>query len=211
MTSIITYVRGTIMMLCLVVIPAAVLSQPHWRSRVAHLVDEVGDRLGESGKPGDAAGGLPGASGGQAIAARGETEIEWQTAGSRFGAPPVHRTALPIKERAPNAADGLPAGVLEADSMPPIAQPAETTTGNEPADVRDGAALARVLQEMGATEYALERWGAAGRLFRFRCVVTVGEGALCRRHFSAIDESELSAITRVVDEVRCWQASTAVR
>jgi hypothetical protein len=61
------------------------------------------------------------------------------------------------------------------------------------------------LRELGAAYYALETWGAQGRLFRFHARMSVGEGADCLRHFEAVNGDPVRVMAEVLDQVETWQ------
>ena len=64
----------------------------------------------------------------------------------------------------------------------------------------------RRLRELGAAYYALETWGAHGRLFRFHARMSVPDGTGGLRHFEAVDADPVRAMTDVLDQVETWQA-----
>jgi hypothetical protein len=67
--------------------------------------------------------------------------------------------------------------------------------------------IQRRLRNLGAAYYALETWGAQGRLFRFHARMSVGSGAGCLRHFEAVDADPMRAMAEVLDQVETWQAT----
>jgi len=64
----------------------------------------------------------------------------------------------------------------------------------------------RRLRELGAAYYALETWGAQGRLFRFHARMSVPDGAGGLHHFEAVDADPVRAMADVLDQVETWQA-----
>jgi hypothetical protein len=63
------------------------------------------------------------------------------------------------------------------------------------------------LQHLGAVEYVLEKWGASGELYRFRCEVAVAGAESYRKHFEAVHSDGGRAVERVVEAVRSWRGS----
>jgi hypothetical protein len=66
---------------------------------------------------------------------------------------------------------------------------------------------ASMLQRLGAVEYALEKWGDSGRLYRFHCVVAADGRHSYRRHFASVSEDGARAVDDVIQQVRSWQKS----
>lgn len=62
-----------------------------------------------------------------------------------------------------------------------------------------------LLRSLDAADYTLERWGANGQLYRFRCSVTLGGNDDHTRQFEAMDADPLRAVHQVVGEVTAWQ------
>jgi hypothetical protein len=61
--------------------------------------------------------------------------------------------------------------------------------------------LASRLQELGAMNYLLEKWGDEGHLYRFRCEVAIRDYPGLRQHFEAVAPTGEEAIRRVLAEV----------
>lgn len=62
-----------------------------------------------------------------------------------------------------------------------------------------------LLRSLNAADYTLENWGGEGRLYRFRCSISLGSTDDHTRQFEAIDEDPLKAVHQVVGEVTGWQ------
>jgi len=62
-----------------------------------------------------------------------------------------------------------------------------------------------LLRSLDATEYTLENWGGEGKLYRFRCAITLGESDDHTRQFEAVHADPLRAVHQVVGEVTSWQ------
>lgn len=68
---------------------------------------------------------------------------------------------------------------------------------------------ATALQQLGAVEYALEKWGDSGELYRFRCLAAVQGTGAYQRHFQAVDSDGGRAVEQVVEQVRAWRDRAA--
>jgi hypothetical protein len=66
------------------------------------------------------------------------------------------------------------------------------------------------LRQLGVVEYALERWGDGGKLYRFHCEMPLGvEGALTQQ-FEAVADDPQRSVEQVVAQVSQWQLSQRV-
>lgn len=63
------------------------------------------------------------------------------------------------------------------------------------------------LQELGATYYRLETWGAGGEQYRFYCMVAVGQDASFVRCFQAVDVDAMKAMQQVLAQTEAWRAN----
>jgi len=63
----------------------------------------------------------------------------------------------------------------------------------------------RRLRELGAAYYALETWGAQGRLFRFHARIPVSGTTGGLRHFEAVDADPVRAMREVLGQVERGQ------
>ena len=64
--------------------------------------------------------------------------------------------------------------------------------------------LAR-LRELGVVEYALERWGDSGTLYRFHCEMPLAASAQLTQQFEAVADDPQQSIEQVVAQVSEWQ------
>jgi len=71
---------------------------------------------------------------------------------------------------------------------------------------RDAVHVQRRLRALGAAYYALETWGAQGRLFRFHARMPVSGTAGGLRHFEAVDAHPVRAMCEVLAQVERRQA-----
>jgi hypothetical protein len=69
--------------------------------------------------------------------------------------------------------------------------------------------LLEKLQRLGAATYALERWGAAGSLYRFRCEMPLAAGGVMTQQFEAVAADPHASVAQVVAEVSSWQLARA--
>lgn len=61
------------------------------------------------------------------------------------------------------------------------------------------------LQSMGASEYALEPWGMRGNLYRFHCIMPIGQSKDLTTQFEAVNEDPRASVRQVHHEVVSWQ------
>ena len=66
-------------------------------------------------------------------------------------------------------------------------------------------AVERRLRELGATSYALEKWGSDGKLYRFQSEVAVHDDPNFHRNFQAIAADPLLAMREVLDQIERWR------
>ncbi len=66
---------------------------------------------------------------------------------------------------------------------------------------REAVAIQQRLRELGAAYYALETWGAKGRLFRFHARMALGTGTNRLQHFQAVDADPIRAMAAVLRQV----------
>ena len=60
------------------------------------------------------------------------------------------------------------------------------------------------LRQFGVAEYALERWGGDGKLYRFHCEMPV-IGSSLTQQFEAVAADPEASVEQVVTEVSRWQ------
>jgi len=99
-----------------------------------------------------------------------------------------------------------------ASATVPAAKPAAPMQAPMQAPMKIDAELARqlephlsLLRSLDATEYTLENWGGEGKLYRFRCAITLGESDDHTRQFESVHADPLRAVHQVVGEVTSWQ------
>jgi hypothetical protein len=63
------------------------------------------------------------------------------------------------------------------------------------------------LRDQGAIEYALEKWGNEGQLYRFRCDLPLAESDQLTRQFEAIHHEPRESIAQVLAKVTTWRAA----
>lgn len=87
----------------------------------------------------------------------------------------------------------------------PAARPAPSPA--PPALAEQMEPLLMELRRLGALEYALEPWGADGRLFRFRCEMPLAAGDRATEQFEAIAPDPRATVQQVVADVSSWHAA----
>lgn len=98
--------------------------------------------------------------------------------------PRTEAAAAPFTETEPAAPVALPPVVEATNPLEPL--------------------LAR-LRELGVAEYALERWGASGELYRFHCEMPLGSGEGFTQQFEAVAADPRATVEQVVSEVASWR------
>jgi hypothetical protein len=121
-------------------------------------------------------------------------------------------------------ADGDSASNVEAPRFGVASATAPTAAAPGPATLQIGSALPapapvakepdtlaeRVepwltqLRQFGVAEYALERWGGDGKLYRFHCEMPV-VGSSLTQQFEAVAANPESSVEQVVTEVSRWR------
>jgi hypothetical protein len=115
-------------------------------------------------------------------------------------AEPLRTVPISLQAAPPRLAKvAPPADVLE--------MAADASSG---ASIADWQTRATALQELGAVEYALEKWGESGKLYRFACLVAAAPTDACWRHFEAVDKDGGRAVERVLQQVRTWRGVAAM-
>ncbi|MBA3480752.1 MAG: hypothetical protein H0T51_02960 [Pirellulales bacterium] len=97
-------------------------------------------------------------------------------------------------------------------AAPPVAPPLVTpVVATEPAPARSHSFQEQVepllaqLRQFGVIEYALERWGDGGKLYRFRCEMPLGASEEFTQQFEAVAADPQVSVEQVVAEVSQWQ------
>jgi hypothetical protein len=114
---------------------------------------------------------------------------------------------------AESKADEAPAWSIDAPiAAPPIAPPLVTpVVATEPAPTQLPSFQEQVepllaqLRQFGVIEYALERWGDGGKLYRFRCEMPLGASDQFTQQFEAVAADPQVSVEQVVAEVSQWQ------
>lgn len=138
---------------------------------------------------------------------------ETQTAAPRFESADdrdsvprlLDSTVTPTAPAASNPRVSLVSAQTPVENFPlfPLAE-------NEPPDTPGDLAQQlephfTLLRSLGASDYKLEKWGDAGREYRFVCSVPLGADAALERNFQTIDADPVAAVRQVVGEVTSWQ------
>lgn len=106
---------------------------------------------------------------------------------------------VPVAMPGQGAGSASRAGYSAPASGPGEGLPESLQTSSEAVHVQ------RRLRELGAAYYALETWGAEGRLFRFHARMSAAGGTGGLRHFEAVDADPVGAMTDVLGQVETWQ------
>ena len=89
-------------------------------------------------------------------------------------------------------------GALPLPEAPPAKAPSTLAERVEP--------LLTQLRQFGVAEYALERWGVDGKLFRFHCEMPISGGSLTQQ-FEAVAANPEASVEQVVAEVSQWRTA----
>lgn len=87
---------------------------------------------------------------------------------------------------------------LPAIEPPPAKAPTTLAERVEP--------LLTQLRQYGVAEYALERWGGDGKLYRFHCEMPIAGGSLTQQ-FEAVAANPEASVEQVVAEVAQWRTA----
>ena len=123
-----------------------------------------------------------------------------------------NKSATQSSEAAPKS-DEAPAWSIGAPvAAPPVAPPLVTpvvATERAPAQPlsfqEQVEPLLVQLRQFGVIEYALERWGDGGKLYRFRCEMPLGASEEFTQQFEAVAADPQVSVAQVVAEVSQWQ------
>ena len=94
-------------------------------------------------------------------------------------------------------------------AAPPVAPPL-TATPKPPTFAERVEPLLAELRQLGVAEYALERWGDSGKLYRFRCEMPLRASAQLTQQFEAVAADPQLSVEQVVAEVSQWQLTQRV-
>jgi hypothetical protein len=122
-----------------------------------------------------------------------KSETQPSEAGSNADEAPAWSIGAPIE--APPVAPPLVTPVVATEPAP--AQPPSFQEQVEP--------LLAQLRQFGVIEYALERWGDGGKLYRFRCEMPLGASDQFTQQFEAVAADPQVSVEQVVAEVSQWQ------
>lgn len=119
------------------------------------------------------------------------TKSEPIVGGEQAPAPTAGMNPAAHQEQAPAFGSALPP--VEA---PQPAPPTSLVERVEP--------LLQQLRQLGVAEYALERWGGEGKLYRFHCEMPISGGSLTQQ-FEAVTGDPEASVEQVVTEVSQWR------
>jgi hypothetical protein len=91
---------------------------------------------------------------------------------------------------------------LQFGSALPLPEPTPATVPSTLAERVEP--LLTQLRQFGVAEYALERWGGDGKLYRFHCEMPIGGGSLTQQ-FEAVAANPEASVEQVVAEVSQWR------
>ena len=95
-----------------------------------------------------------------------------------------------------------PAAPLQIGSALPLPEPAPAKAPSTLAERVEP--LLTQLRQYGVAEYALERWGGDGKLYRFHCEMPIAGGSLTQQ-FEAVAANPEASVEQVVAEVSQWR------
>jgi hypothetical protein len=129
--------------------------------------------------------------------------IGWRKAENGTDDKWVHVTPGPLGS--PDAAQNYQPS---AQLIPPAIEPVVATPAAQRRPLsfaeRVEPLLAR-LRQLGVAEYALERWGDGGKLYRFHCEMPLGASAQITQQFESVAADPQRTVEQVVAEVAHWQ------
>lgn len=214
MSSLIAFVRALVMLACVLVVLVLVISHGDTVSRAKEAATRCLNRLSADGEAGPVTRSTAADSRHTRLAGASPREEPSKPAGPRSDGPPGPLPE-PVDEvaAAPRFKTALagPSSSAKLERVKPAAlhapQPAAPQAVQEASasSVADWQERASVLQQLGAVEYAMEKWGDAGQLYRFRCEVAVGGSGSYRKHFQAVDADGGRAVERVLQRVGAWR------
>lgn len=219
MSSVVAFVRALVMLACVLMVLVLAVSHGEAISRVTHAAAECLDRVASDQRQGSEDSPAMAELAEVATATRREAvPVGGTSAEPAGGAGPARDRRLtplpePVDEKVsqarftpalvrPSAPDRLQHGEPAAirPHVPKVAPEAHESSA------ADWQERASVLQQLGAVEYALEKWGRTGELYRFRCLVALAGSRSYQKHFQAVDRDGGRAVERVVEQVGSWRA-----
>jgi hypothetical protein len=107
-----------------------------------------------------------------------------------------------LTAKMPDDREYTPAPPLQiGDALPQ----AETVLAKTPSTLAERVEpLLTQLRQFGVAEYALERWGGDGKLYRFHCEMPIGGSSLTQQ-FEAVAANPEASVEQVVTEVSRWR------
>jgi len=185
-SSTVNFLRGLIMLSCLISLPAIAIFGLPMPSQVSTILQRLGLFAGDGED--------------RQIAAAPEDSCE--QAGNPFDRGMTeyteHSPPRP-RDRSPNESHFDPMVVQASNEA--LSAPVESS--------KEGVGLFRGIQQrlrlLGATYYRLESWGEQGDMFHFQCRVAVDGHANFTRHFEATGEDPLTAMDSVLQEIESWK------
>jgi len=129
----------------------------------------------------------------------------WDEAASRKASSAAEVSYQPSAPNfAPSEANGRVAAGDESKAARPAAAPALIPPPAATFAERVEPLLAK-LRQLGVAEYALERWGDGGTLYRFHCEMPLGESDEFTQQFEAVAVDPQLSVEQVVAQVSQWQ------
>jgi len=129
----------------------------------------------------------------------------WGEAASRKASSPAEVSyQLPAPTFALSEANGRVAAGDESKAARPPAAPALIPPRAATFAERVEPLLAK-LRQLGVAEYALERWGDGGTLYRFHCEMPLGASDEFTQQFEAVAVDPQLSVEQVVAQVSEWQ------
>ncbi|NOY41450.1 MAG: hypothetical protein GXP26_06395 [Planctomycetes bacterium] len=121
-------------------------------------------------------------------------------------APDIRTVATPYFDPAV-----IPAVAIETAETPVFATEVASPTTAAPTLQEKLSPLLQQLRTLGTTEYALEKWGNDGQLYRFRCAMPLAQSEQHTQQFEAFHAQPDEAIQQVLAEVSTWQTARLSR
>ncbi len=101
----------------------------------------------------------------------------------------------------------IPSVAIESAETPAVATEAAPPTPAAPTLQEKLSPLLQQLRALGASEYALEKWGNDGQLYRFRCAMPLAQSDQHTQQFEAFHAQPAEAIQQVLAEVGTWETA----
>ena len=213
MSSIVVSLRALVMLACLLAVPVLAFTQPDVLARARQAGTRLLDRLGAKSEPASttpAVARRPLPQSDLAPPSRDAYEQRTHVGRSMPLLPEPVADELPAPQVTRFASVSVPAMAERFEPLDEVSQ-VSASVPSASHSVEQWQQRASALQELGAVEYALEKWGSSGKLYRFRCLVAVEGARSYQRHFEAIHDDGGRAVEQVLQQVRSWRkAETSV-